>query len=110
MDINDKSLVLAFLQTPRLGLSPAQIVKIENIIDGRAAPDAPAVIDFAEAARRLGLTSKTSPRTVALWARQGVLTPVIPPGRHNAIGVTAESVERFALSNVPTPTTKGTQP
>lgn len=104
MDLSDKSLVIAFLQTPRLGLSPAQIVKIEDIIDGRPHEETPAVIDFKEAARRLGLKSKTSDRTVALWARQGILTPVIPPGRHNAIGVTAESLERMALSSTPTKT------
>jgi len=43
----------------------------------------------------LGLSSKNSNKTIALWLRQEKLVKVVPPGCKKAIGVTRDSILRL---------------
>ena len=98
MELSDKSLLLNILHLPRLGLSPEQVQKIEHVIDGTVPATAPLTMSYEAAAERIGLTAKNRAKTIVLWVRQGKLNAVVPPGCKRAIGVTVESVERFAAS------------
>ena len=106
MELSDKSLLLNILHLPRLGLSPEQVQrlspeqvqKIEHVIDGIVPATAPLTMSYEAAAERIGLTAKNRAKTIVLWVRQGKLNAVVPPGCKRAIGVTVESVERFAAS------------
>lgn len=98
MDLSDKSFILNMLQMPRLGLSPSQVLKIEAIIDGVPAADAPQVLSYDAAAQMLGLTSKNRNKTISYWIREGFLHAVCPPGRKKSVGVSADSVAAFIAS------------
>lgn len=95
MEMSDKTLVLSILHLPRLGLAPEQIADIERIMDGAPREDSPIVLDYEAAAIQLGLKARNRKKTVALWVRKGLLSPVYGTGRY-AVGVTADSVREFA--------------
>lgn len=91
MTMEDKTLVLSFLQMPRLGLNQQQIGDIERIIDGRrVGGDLEAVsVTFAQAAEMLGYHSKWSNKTIQKFVEKGRLVRS-SPGR-----VTLDSVRSF---------------
>lgn len=91
MTIEDKTLLLDFLQLPRLGLNQRQIGDIERVIDGRlTGGEIEAVsVTFAQAAEMLGYHSKFSNKTIQKFVEKGRLVRS-SPGR-----VTLESVRAF---------------
>lgn len=95
MDINDKTLVINFLQLPRLGLNQRQIGAIERIIDGRNCADdgdeKRPFLKWQEVGAIFGLKSRQG---VWGWVKNGTLDAYTPPGRTIPIGITRESVNR----------------
>lgn len=92
MNLMDKTLVLDFLQMPRLGLSPEQIMNIERIIDGKPAQKPPSPwVSYKDVAAKLGMKTRQG---VVYLIKDGVLDSFVLPGRKYAIGVTRESLER----------------
>lgn len=91
MRIEDKSLLLAFLALPRLGLSQAQIAAIERVIDRQPVCAERAYVAYADAMAALGFTTVAGVRKLA---KEGHLELFRLPGRTQAVGVTRASLER----------------
>lgn len=89
-----KAAFMANARQPIWGLSPQALCKIEDAIDG-SYQQAPLVLSFKDAAEALGITAKNGEKTIQLWAKQGRLAKVFPPGSKRAIGVTYQSVRDF---------------
>lgn len=93
MSIDDKAHLLRFLHAPCFGLSPAQIMEIERVIDRKAVVDLTQARPYYTYDEAKALLSFGTTAGVRKLAKQGRLVAYVLPGRKQALGVTRQSLD-----------------
>jgi len=99
MSIDDKAHLLRFLHAPCFGLSPAQIMEIERVIDRRSVVDLKQARSYYTYPEAMSLLSFGTIQGLRKLVRQGRLVAYVPRGRKLALGVTRQSLDAYLAAS-----------